>query len=143
MDYIVLHADLSGLTGEEADRFADAAAALDLDVQDLPRQMGVPDLGVAVMLSTALNALLTQLGTDGGAALASLVGQLFGGRRRRGALEDSRSGIRFVWDEAAIADGKAATAQMQKILGVPDAFPGGVEFVWRPATRTWTPDQRR
>jgi hypothetical protein len=140
VDYLVLYADLSGLSDAEADAFADAAAGLGLDVDDLSPRMAV-SVEVTVLLSTALAALCGKLaegfGGDAGEKLWDLLKRLFHGRSGAQAIEDRQQRITFVWDERARRDGAAAAAAMVRIGKAIGAIPDGTALSWDPDRKQW------
>lgn len=140
MSYVALDADLSELSAEEVDAFADAAAELDLDVTALSPSLAI-DPGVPVLVSAMLGALFGKLAEDCGDAAGTKLWGLFERlfRRRAGkyAVEDVKQRVTFVWDERARQDGPAAAAAMIDIGDAIAAIPDGTQLSWDPGTGRW------
>lgn len=145
MSYVVLYADRSELSPEQADAFADAAAELGLDVDDLSPRMGV-DPEITVLLSTALAALFVKLaetaGTGAGAKLWDLLQRLLHGRIGNRAIEDRQQRITFLWNERAEQDGPIAADAMVAIGNAMSAIPDGTVLGWDPEALRWRPADR-
>lgn len=142
MSYVVLYADLSELSAAEADAFADAAAGLGLDVDQLFPRMTV-DPEVTVLVSTALAALFGKLaeisGEGAGAKLWDLLQRLFRGRRGDHAIEDRQQRITFLWDERAKQDGPIAADAMVAVGDAISDIQDGTALAWDPGTLRWCP----
>jgi hypothetical protein len=136
--YLVLYADLTDLTDAEADALTDDAAALDIDVQDLPTDMSLT-LGVAVLVSAALGGITARPGERAGEALWNLIGRLLKRRGQASAVEDRPTGVTFIWTEDAINDGAVATSAMLRVHRVAAAVPPGTVLHWHGAAKQWRP----
>ena len=140
MGYLVLYAELSELSDAEADAFADAAAELGLDVDDLSPHMAA-SVEITVLLSTALAALCAKLAAIGGAEagkkLWDLLKRLFHGKSGVQAIEDRQQRITFVWDERAKRDGPVAAAAMITIGMTISAIQDGTALGWDSDAKQW------
>lgn len=141
MTYVVLYADLSGLSPAEADDFADTAARSGLDVDDLSTRLGAGQEVVPVLLSSALAEVAAKLaekvGEDAGARLLILLGKLRPRRSRPAAIEDRRHRIIFIWDDKDQGDGLLAASELIRIWDNLGVIPDGTVLAWDSAARRW------
>jgi hypothetical protein len=140
-DYLVISADLSHLTGAEADDFVDAAAELGLDVDELAPHLGV-STEVVVLASTTLGAVCAKLieiaASSAAQKLWDLLKRLLRGKQEPQGIEDRQQRITFVWDEQAKRDGLVATAAMIKVCQAIAAIPDGTVLNWDPEAGQWS-----
>jgi hypothetical protein len=141
MTYVVLYADLSGLSPADADDFADAAADLDLDVDDLSPRLGAGQEVVTVLLSSTLAEVAAKLagkvGSDAGAKLLDLLQKLW--RRHSGpaAIEDRQHRVSFIWDDKDQRDGLLAANELIRIWDNLGVIRDGTVLAWDSAARRW------
>jgi hypothetical protein len=148
MEYVVIHADLSGLSAEEESAFRDGAAELGLDVLDLYPDAVHFDAGTVVILSAALSGVfskLAELGTGASAPkVLNLIKLLI---KRRGStagqaattpvIEERTEGFVFAIDDEAISDWPAAMAAMRDVVKAHGAITAGTVLRWSRKNRQW------
>jgi hypothetical protein len=145
MNYVLLHADLTGLDDEAADAFITAAADLGLDVIDLAPDLA--DAEMIVLISTSLAALTSKLaerfGAGAGEKLWELIQRLRPRSKRRYAIEDGERKITFVFDQQAQRAGPIAVTAMIAIGIAAQAMEDGTTLRWDADTSQWSADPRR
>ena len=145
MNYVLLHADLTGLDDEAAEAFITAAADLGLDVIDLAPDLA--DAEMIVLISTSLAALTSKLaerfGAGAGEKLLELIQRLRPRSKRRYAIEDGERKITFVFDQQAQRAGPIAVTAMISIGIAVRAIEDGTTLRWDADTSQWSADARR
>jgi hypothetical protein len=155
MQYVVIHADLSGLSPEEESAFRDEAAELGLDVLDLYPDAVHFEADTVLILSAALGGVfgkLAELGTGASAPkFLNLIKRLI--KRRRPAagqgastpvIEERAEAFMFAIDDEAISDWPAAIAAMRDVVKAHGAIAAGTVLWWSAKNRQWvTPASAR
>jgi hypothetical protein len=148
MEYVVIHADLSGLSPEEESAFRDKAAELGLDVLDLYPDAVHLDPGTVVIISAALSGVFSKLAEIGtGASAPKVLNLIKLLTKRRGlaagqaastpVIKERAEGFLFAIDDEAISDWPAAMAAMRDVVKAHGAIPAGTVLYWSVKNQQW------
>jgi hypothetical protein len=148
MEYVAIHADLSGLTPEENAAFRAEAADLGLDVLELYPDAIHLETDTVVAISATLTGVFAKLAELGTGAYAPkflhLVKRL---DKKNGpaatetgptlAIQERTEGFLFAIDDAAIKDWPAAMSAMRDVVQAHGAITAGTVLHWSPTDRAW------
>jgi hypothetical protein len=148
VEYVVIYADLSGLTAKEDAAFRAEAADLGLDVLELHPDAIHLEADTVVAISAALTGVLGKLSELGAGAYAprflNLVNRLW--RKNSPAdtetaptlvIEERTNGFQFAIDDAAIKDWPAAMSAMREVVQAHGAITTGTVLHWSPTDHAW------
>jgi hypothetical protein len=148
VDYVVIHADLSGLTAEEDAAFRAEAADLGLDVLELYPDAVHLETDTVVAISAVLTGVFSKLAELGTGAYSAKFLNLVNRLKKKNshvaaettptlAIEERTEGFLFAIDDAAIKDWPAAMSAMRDVVKAHGAITAGTVLHWSPPDGAW------